>query len=95
MFDGLLWAASLLVSCNLVSGEVINIAPGKSDPLYQRECRYICQDKSVEVQNTNREYYCPKNLSVNRPVDNQKNTYKRDINPNLYIPKTPWYRNNE
>lgn len=92
MFEGLIWAASLLVSCNLVSADIINIAADSRKPVYQRECKYRCQDKSIEIQNTNKQYQCPNTLQIPRPVNRQNNTYNRDVNPNLYVPKTPWYR---
>lgn len=92
MFDGLLWAASLLMSCSLSSDDIINIG-SESQPAYQRECRYLCQDKSVEINNTNKQYHCPKTLQVSRPTGSgDKLIYKRETNPNLYVPKTPWYK---
>jgi hypothetical protein len=53
--------ATVWMTCNLVSQDVVN-AGTKTNKHMVKQCRFVCQDKSIITQNTNRYEHCPRTL---------------------------------
>ena len=58
--------ATVWMTCNLASQDIVN-AGTKTNKHMVKQCKYICQDKSIIVQNTNRYEQCPRTLQEETP----------------------------
>jgi len=67
-----------MMSCNLVSQTITEGG--------DRQCKYRCQDKSIEYQSTNRLYWCPNILHMPKE---KKSQWNRNDKPNRRSKKIP------
>lgn len=55
-----------MMSCNLAGHEIIESG--------DRQCKYKCQDKSIEYVSTDKQFQCPRRLYVENPKKSFRGT---------------------